>query len=303
VLIVNCARGGLVHEGALAEALSSGQVAGAALDVYETEPARENPLFAYGNVVCTPHLGASTREAQDKVAVQIAEQMSEFLVRGAIANAVNFPAVTAEEAPRLAPWIRLAEQLGSFAGQLTTTPIVAVQIAYSGELTNVKTGPLSAAALAGVLRPVLADVNMVSAPLLAKDRGIDLEEIKRSQETVFESLLRITIRTEAYQRSVAGTVFSDGRARVVEVRDIPMEFEFAPHMLFVRNTDRPGFIGRFGTLLGAAGVNIATFNLGRERPGGDAICMVAVDEPVSDAVLADIGSLPNVMRVRRLEFP
>ncbi len=302
VRIVNCARGGLVDEGALADAIKSGHVAGAALDVFETEPATENALFALDSVVATPHLGASTTEAQEKVALQVAEQMSDYLLRGAITNAVNFPAISAEEAPRLSPYVALAEQLGLFAGQLTETSIAGVRIEYSGDVATLKTKPLTAAALAGVLRPFLPDVNMVSAPLVAKERGILVEEVSRGSAGMFGSSVRLTVKTPEFERSVAGTLGAAGRPRIIEVRDIPMDFEIAPHMLFVRNSDKPGFIGRLGTLLGEAGVNIATFNLGREKPGGDAICVVAVDEPVDDVVLDKVKALPHVVRARRLRF-
>jgi D-3-phosphoglycerate dehydrogenase len=302
VRIVNCARGGLVDERALAAALKSGHVAGAALDVFETEPARESALFGLPNVICTPHLGAATGEAQENVALQVAEQMSDYLLRGAISNAVNFPNITAEEAPRLKPWVKLAEQLGSFAGQLTETSIKGVRIEYAGEVARLNTKPLTAAALAGALRPLLAEVNMVSAAISARERGMQIEEVTRGQEGIFESYIRFTVTTDRYRRSVAGTVFSDGRPRIIQVRDIDMEFELAPRMLFIRNEDKPGFIGRFGTLMGEAGLNIATLNLGRDKPGGNAICMVAIDEPASDEVLARIRALPHVVRVHRLEF-
>ena len=302
VRVINCARGGLVDERALAAALKAGQVAGAAFDVFEVEPAKESPLFGLPNVICTPHLGAATGEAQENVALQVAEQMSEYLLRGAISNAVNFPSITAEEAPRLKPWVKLAEQLGSFAGQLTETPIKGVRIEYAGEVAKLNTRPLTAAALAGVLHPLLAQVNMVSAAISARERGMQVEEVTRGQDGAFESYIRFTVRTDKYERSVAGTVFSDGRPRVIQVRDIDMEFELAQRMLFIRNEDKPGFIGRFGTLMGEAGLNIATLNLGRDTPGGDAICMVAIDEPASDEVLARIRALPHVVRVNRLEF-
>ena len=302
VRIINCARGGLVDEKALRTALDSGHVGGAALDVFEVEPATENVLFDHPNVICTPHLGAATMEAQENVALQIAEQMSDYLLRDAISNAVNFPSITAEEAPKLKPWVKLAEQLGSFAGQLTELSIKGIRVEYAGEVATLNVKPMTAAALAGALRPLLAGINMVSAAANAEKRGIRVEEVTRSQEGAFESYIRFTVCTDKYERSVAGTVFSDGRPRIIQVRDIDMEFELTPHMLFVRNADKPGFIGRFGNVLGEAGVNIATLNLGRERPGGDAICVVALDEVVSNDVLDLVRNLPQVVRANRLEF-
>lgn len=302
VRIINCARGGLVDEAGLAAAIRSGHVAGAAFDVFEVEPAKESELFLLDNVICTPHLGAATMEAQENVALQVAEQMSDYLTKGAITNAVNFPSITAEEAPRLTPFIKLAEQLGSFAGQLTEVPINAIRIEYCGEVAGLNVKPMTAAALAGVLRPLLSDVNMVSAATSARERGIAIEEALCSAHGAYESYIKLTVKTDSYHRSVAGTVFSNGRPRIIQVRDIDMDFEAAPHMLFVRNQDRPGFIGQFGSIMGEAEVNIATFNLGREKPGGDAIAVVAVDERVSDAVLSKVAALPQVLRVRRLNF-
>ena len=270
--------------------------------MFEVEPAKESPLFGLPNVICTPHLGASTSEAQENVALQVAEQMADYLLKGAISNAVNFPNITAEEAPRLTPWVKLAEQLGSFAGQLTETSIKGMRIEYSGEVATLNTKPMTAAALAGVLRPLLADVNMVSAAHQREGArhaggGGDARPGRRLRE-----LHPLTVMTDEYDRSVAGTVFSDGRPRIIQVRDIEMEFELQPRMLFIRNADKPGFIGRFGMVMGEAQVNIATFNLGRDRPGGDAICIVALDEPVSDEVMGKVSALPQVVRVNRLEF-
>ncbi|MGE3064361.1 MAG: phosphoglycerate dehydrogenase [Hyphomicrobiaceae bacterium] len=302
VRIINCARGGLVDERALADALRSGHVAGAALDVFETEPAKENVLFGLPGVICTPHLGAATAEAQENVALQVAEQMADYLLKGAVSNAVNFPNITAEEAPRLRPYVKLAEQLGSFAGQLTETIIKGIRIEYSGDVAELKTKPLTAAALAGVLRPLLTDVNMVSAAASARDRGIKVEEVTRGQDGAFESYIRLTVFTDEYDRSLAGTVFSDGRPRIIQVRNINMEFEVTPHMLFIRNSDKPGFVGRFGTVMGDEGVNIATFNMGRDKPGGDAICVVALDAPVSDSTMKKVKALEHVVRVNKLTF-
>jgi D-3-phosphoglycerate dehydrogenase len=303
VRIINCARGGLVDEAAIADGLKAGHIAGAAFDVFVQEPARENPLFGLENVICTPHLGAATSEAQENVALQVAEQMSDYLMTGAISNAVNFPSITAEEAPRLAPFVKLAEQLGSFAGQMTETGLKGVRVEYVGEIADMNTAALTSTALAGVLRPLLSDgVNMVSAPVMAKERGIAVEEVRRGVGGAYQTYMRFTVITERQERSVAGTVFSGGKPRIIQVKGINMEAELAPHMLYVTNRDKPGFIGQFGQVLGEAGVNIATFNLGRNEPGGDAICLAAVDGPVADAVLEQVKKLPMVVNAHRLSF-
>jgi D-3-phosphoglycerate dehydrogenase len=303
VRIVNCARGGLVDEVALRAALDSGHVAGAAFDVFSVEPATENPLFGHPNVVCTPHLGASTTEAQENVALQVAEQMSDYLMRGAISNAVNFPSITAEEAPKLKPFIALAEKLGSFAGQLTETGIKEVRITYEGSVADLKIKALTSAAIAGLLRPLLEDVNVVSAPIVAKDRGITIEEITRSAEgSDYDALITLTVVTERQERSIAGTVFHDGKPRIVSIKGIKMDAEFAPAMIYVTNEDKPGFIGRFAGLLGDAGVNIATFALGRDTQGGSAIALVEVDGAVPEKVLGEIQKLPGVKQAKALRF-
>ena len=302
VRLINCARGGLIDEAALFEALKSGRVAGAALDVFATEPATESPLFGLHNVVCTPHLGASTTEAQENVALQIAEQMSDYLIRGAISNAVNFPSISAEEAPRLKPFVALAEKLGSFAGQLTETGIKQVQVSYEGIVAQMNTRALTSAAIAGLLRPMLQDVNVVSAPIVAKDRGIIVEETRREAEGDYESLITVTIVTDRQTRSVAGTVYADGRPRLINIKGIRMDAEFGPSMLYVTNLDKPGFVGRFATLLAGAGINIATFHLGRESAGGNAIALVEIDGTVSPDLLAKVQQIPNVQQVKPLRF-
>ncbi len=302
VRIINCARGGLIVETALAEAINAGHVAGAAIDVFETEPAVENPLFGLPNVICTPHLGASTSEAQENVALQIAEQMADYLLQGAISNAVNFPSITAEEAPKLKPFVKLAEQLGSFAGQITETAPAMIRLEYAGDIAEMNTRALSSAAVAGVLRPLLQDVNMVSAPIIAKDRGIKVEEVRRGQEGAYESYMRVTVKTERRERTIGGTVFSDGKPRIIQIQTINMDAEFGAHMLYTENADKPGHIGALGTLLGDEGVNIATFNLGREDAGGKAVALVSVDERVNDDVLAKVRKLPHVVRASRLSF-
>jgi D-3-phosphoglycerate dehydrogenase len=302
VRIVNCARGGLVDEAALRQALDSGHVAGAAFDVFTEEPATQNPLFGHPNVVCTPHLGASTMEAQENVALQVAEQMSDYLLRGAISNAVNFPSITAEEAPKLKPFIDLAEKLGSFAGQLTESGITRVQLTYEGAVAEMKTKALTSAALAGLLRPMLQDVNVVSASIVAKERGIAVEETTRQVEGDYDSLITLTITTQRQTRHVSGTVYHDGRPRIVNIKGIRMEAEFGPSMLYVANKDKPGFVGRFASLLGDAGINIATFHLGRQSQGGDAIALVEVDGIVPPEVLDEVQQLPNVTQVKPLRF-
>jgi D-3-phosphoglycerate dehydrogenase len=302
VRIINCARGGLVDEQALRAALDSGHVAGAAIDVFAEEPATASPVFGHPNVVCTPHLGASTNEAQENVALQVAEQMSDYLVRGAISNAVNFPSITAEEAPKLRPFIALAERLGSFAGQLTESGIEKVTVTYEGTAAGLKTKALTAAAVAGLLRPLLADVNVVSAPVVAKERGIVIDEVTRAADGDYESLITLSVRTERQERAVAGTVFHDGKPRIVTIKGIKVDAEFAPSMIYVTNEDKPGFIGRFAGLLGNAGVNIATFALGRDQEGGSAIALVAVDGAVPETTLQAIQRIAGVKQAKALRF-
>ena len=302
VRIINCARGGLIDEIALRALLDRGHVAGAALDVFATEPATENSLFGHPNVVCTPHLGASTNEAQEKVALQIAEQMSDYLLRGAIANAVNFPSITAEEAPKLKPFITLASHLGSFAGQIVDCGIEKIAITYEGAAAELKTKALTASAIAGLLRPFLPDVNIVSAPGVAKERGIAIDEVTRAAEADYESLITLSITTQQRERTISGTVFHDGKPRIVSINGIEVDALIAPAMIYVSNEDKPGFVGRFASLLGDAGVNIATFALGRNYRGGSAIALVEVDGPVPENLLKEVETLPGVKEAKALAF-
>ena len=302
LILVNCARGGLVDEEAVADMLESGHLAGAAFDVFAVEPAKENILFGKKNFVATPHLGASTNEAQENVALQVAEQMSDYLLSGAVTNALNMPSITAEEAPRIKPFAVLAEKLGSFAGQLTETGIAKVTITYEGEVAEMKIKALTSAALTGLLRPMLGDVNVVSAPVVAKERGMVVDEVVRAAQSDYESLITVTVATERQKRSVSGTVYADGKPRLVDVKGIRVDAEFGKAMIYVTNEDKPGFIGRFASLLGDAGVNIATFNLGRHNQGGDAIALVEVDGVVPADVLAKVQALPQVKQVKALTF-
>src|SRR5882757_4271385 len=302
VRIVNCARGGLVDEAALRAVLDSGHVAGAAFDVFVEEPATHNPLFGHPNVVCTPHLGAATTEAQENVALQVAEQMADYLLRGAISNAVNFPSITAEEAPRLKPFIALAERLGSFAGQLTETGLKKVEITYEGHVAEMKIKAITSAVLSGLLRPMLGDVNVVSAPVVAKERGMVVEEIVRAAQSDYESLITVNVVTERQERSVSGTVYADGKPRLVDIKGIRVDAEFGKSMIYVTNEDKPGFIGHFASLPGDAKINIATFHLGRNKPGGNAIALVEVDGAVPAEVLAKVQALPRVKQAKTLIF-
>jgi D-3-phosphoglycerate dehydrogenase / 2-oxoglutarate reductase len=305
VRIVNCARGGLVDEAALVEGLRSGHVAGAALDVFEIEPATENPLFAFDNVVCTPHLGAATTEAQENVALQVAEQMSDYLLTGAVTNAINLPAISAEDAPRVRPYMDLCRLLGAFAGQLTRAQdgvINRVSVEYEGAVAGLNHRPLTAAALAGLRAPMITGANMVNAPVLARERGIEVAETVNDRQSEYQTLVRITVSTGTQERSVAGTLFAGSRPRLVDIKGIPVEANFSRHMLYVTNQDKPGFIGRFGATLAGAGINIATFHLGRSEAGGDAICLVSVDEPVPEDVLAMVRTLPLVVQATSLSF-
>ena len=305
VRIINCARGGLIDEAALGEAIRSGHVAGAALDVFETEPATDSPLFGLEKIICTPHLGAATAEAQENVALHVAEQMSDFLLTGAVSNAINMASVSAEDAPRLKPYMELCRLLGAFAGQMTQARegvIRRVVIEYEGLAASLNHRPLSAAALAGLLAPVMEGVNMVNAPVTARDRGIDVTETVHDRPSEYQTLVRVTVETDHLTRSVSGTLFAGCRPRIVEIKGIKVEADFGRHMLYVTNQDKPGFIGRFGAALSEAGINIATFHLGRAEAGGDAICLVTVDEPVSETVLATVRALPLVVQATTLSF-
>lgn len=302
VRIVNCARGGLVVEKDLLEALENGKCVGAALDVFEEEPAKDNALFGRDDVICTPHLGASTTEAQVNVAVQIAEQISDYLLSGAVTNALNMPSVSAEDAPKLAPYMKLAEQIGSFAGQVTLSGIQSVTIEYEGHAAELNTKPITAVILQGLLSPMLEGVNMVSAPAIAKERDIDVAEVKHERPTEYQTLVSLTVKTEAQTRTVKGTLFAGKDPRIVDIKGITMDAKMGEHMLFLTNHDKPGFIGGLGMVLGNAGINVATFNLGRAQEGGEALALIEVDHAVDDSVLDELRALPQVMRAQALRF-
>ena len=308
VIIVNCARGGLIDEAALKEALESGHVGAAALDVFAEEPAKDNPLFNAPNFIATPHLGAATNEAQENVALQVAEQMSDYLLTGAVTNALNMPSVTAEEAPRLTPFTQLAEKLGAFAGQISEFGFDEIVIEYEGEVSELNRKPITAAALAGLLRPSRGDVNMVSAPSILAESGVKLTETKTEESPVYDSLIRIKVLTKATAndaqggwRTLAGTVTA-GRPRIVEIKGMALEGDFSPVTLYVNNLDKPGFIGTLGAMLGEAGVNIATFHLGRTDEGGEAIALVGIDSEPADAIIQQLSGMERVRYAKVLRF-
>ncbi len=302
VRIVNCARGGLVDEEALAEALKSGHVAGAAFDVFAVEPATDSPLFNLPNVVVTPHLGAATTEAQENVALQVAEQMSDYLLTGAVTNALNMPSVTAEEAKVMGPWIKLTGHLGNFTGQMTDEPIKAINILFDGEASEMNLKALTAATIAGIMRRRNPDVNMVSAPVIAKENGIQVSTTKQDQSGAFEGYVKVTVVTEKRERSVAGTVFSDGKPRFIQIKGINIDAEVGAHMLYTTNEDVPGIIGALGQTMGTNGVNIANFTLGRSEAKGEAIALLYVDEPVPAAAIQALEATDLFQQVKPLTF-
>ncbi len=302
VRIINCARGGLIDEEALVDALKSGHVAGAALDVFAVEPATENPLFGMPNVVCTPHLGASTTEAQENVALQVAEQMADYLLTGAVSNALNMPSVTAEEAATMGPWIKLAQHLGSFAGQMTDEPIKAINILYDGSVAEMNLQALNCAAIAGIMKATNPDVNLVSAPVVARERGIQVATTRQEKSGSFDGYMKLTVVTDRRERSLAGTVFSDGKPRFIQIKGINIDAEIGQHMLYTTNEDVPGIIGLLGMTMGKNGVNIANFTLGRSGVGQDAIALLYLDNALDRKVVETLEATGMFQQVKPLEF-
>ena len=303
VLVINCARGELVVEEAVKEALESGQVGGYAVDVYAVEPPKDFSLFGMDNVVATPHLGASTTEAQENVALQVAEQMSDYLLTGAVVNAINMPSVSAEDAPKLKPYMLLAELLGSFAGQVIKAGLESVTIEYEGHAAHLNTRPMTSCALKGVLSPMLESINMVNAPVVARERDIGVSVVSHERDCEYQTLVRLTVTTQDRQLSVAGTLIGGDKPRIVEIGGVPMEASLGPHMLYSVNSDKPGIIGAFGTAMAQEGINIANFILGRTKPGGDAVVLLEVDHPLKESVIEKARAVPNVYEVTPLYFP
>jgi D-3-phosphoglycerate dehydrogenase / 2-oxoglutarate reductase len=302
VRIINCARGGLVDEEALADLLKSGHIAGAAFDVFAQEPATENPLFNLPNVVCTPHLGAATTEAQENVALQVADQMADYLLTGAVSNALNMPSVTAEEAKVMGPWVKLAGHLGAFIGQMTDEPIKAINILYDGTVAEMNLDALNCGVVAGIMKRANPDVNMVSAPVVAREKGIQISTTNQDKSGVFDGYVKVTVVTEKRERSVAGTVFSDGKPRFIQIKGITIDAEVGAHMLYTTNEDVPGIIGMLGQTMGENGVNIANFTLGRATAKGEAIALLYVDDVVPTPVIAKLQATGLFKQVKPLAF-
>jgi D-3-phosphoglycerate dehydrogenase len=306
VRIVNCARGGLIDEAALYEALLNGSVAGAALDVFEQEPPpADYPLLQLDNVICTPHLGAQTGEAQERVALGVVEQLLEFFVHGQIRNAVNMPSLDAESYRALRPYLSLAEKLGAFQVQLLEGGITQVIISYRGEVAAAAESikPLTAAVLRGVLGHFLGpQVNHVNAPLLAKERRIRVVEQRHHDSADYASLIEVELVTERHRGSVAGALFGHSEPRIVRIDNVPIEAVPEGHMLVFSNQDTPGVVGRIGMLLGDNRINIGGFHLGRLAAGGPAICIVNVDSEIPAEVLQAIRALPTLLYTKAMKL-
>ena len=302
VRVINCARGGLVDEEALAELLKSGHVAGAGFDVFSVEPAVDNPLFNLPNVVCTPHLGAATTEAQENVALQVAEQMSDYLLTGAVTNALNMPSVTAEEAKVMGPWVKLAGHLGAFIGQMSDEPIKAINILYDGTVSEMNLEALNCSVVAGIMKKANPDVNMVSAPVIAKERGIKISTTNQDKTGSFDGYIKVTVVTDKRERSIAGTVFSDGKPRFIQIKGINIDAEIGANMLYTTNEDVPGIIGTLGQTMGTNNVNIANFTLGRAAAKGEAIALLYVDEPVPADVIGKLAATGMFRQIKPLAF-
>ena len=303
ILIINCARGELVSEEAMKNALETGKVGGFAVDVFATEPPENYTLFGLNNVIATPHLGAATAEAQENVALQVAEQMSDYLISGAVVNAINMASVSAEDAPKLKPYMELAELLGGFAGQVVRTALQSITIEYEGHAASLNTKPINACALKGVMSPAMDSINMVNAPVIARDRDIDVSIVNHERECEYQTLVRLTVKTDDHQLSVAGTLIGGDKPRIVDIGGVPMEASLGRQMIYTVNKDMPGIIGALGMAMANEGVNIANFILGRTKPGGNAVALLELDKEISEDVMDKIRSVPHVLEVTQLNFP
>lgn len=303
VRVINCARGGLVDEQALYDAIKSGKVAGAALDVFEQEPVpADHPLLTLDEVVVTPHLGASTREAQESVAVTISETVANFLLTGAIAGAVNVPAVSAEALETIQPYLTLGEKLGDFQAQFFNQPVSEVQISYSGEVADLDVRPITQAVLTGLLKQVSARVNQVNASVIAEERGLRVTESKARAAQDFTTLVEVVVGNEKEESKVAGTLFGLGEQRIVTIDSYRLEAAPQGNMLVVRNSDKPGVVGRLGTFLGDHNINIAQLYLSRNKAGGMAMSVYQIDSALNAATLNELSKAPHVISVKQISL-
>ncbi len=301
VRIINCARGGIINEEDLYEALKSGKVAGAALDVFEKEPPENSPLLTLDNIICTPHLGASTEEAQENVALAVADQIADYLVHGTIRNAVNFPSIPSDQIPRLQPFIALAEKLGGFASQIFTGGATEITVEYMGDASEINTAPVTIAAIKGFLNPILQEtVNFVNAPYIAKERGIEIKETRSADAGDYQSMIGLRIKAKNNERYLAGTLYSKKDPRIILIDNYKVEIVPEGELLLIYNNDKPGVIGNIGGLMGSNSINIARMHFGRESAGGTAISVVSVDTTPSEEILEQIKRLPNILSVNKI---
>jgi len=301
VRIINCARGGLVDEDALKENLESGHVASAALDVFVNEPPKGSSLLGTKNLILTPHLGASTTEAQEKVALQIAEQISDYLKTGAILNAVNTFSLTAKEYTSVKPYLKLCSLLGGFAGQLTENAVKSVQVEFEGQAANINTQPLLQTIVFSLLKPTMDNVNVINSLLVAKSKSIAISEVKHQKQSEYQTLIKLIVTTDKQTRSVSGTLFG-GKPRVVEVKGIEIDAELSNHNLYISNEDKPGFIRDLSKVLADNNINIATFHLGRKASGQEAIALISTDSAIDNTIVENIKKIPLVIQAKYLQF-
>jgi D-3-phosphoglycerate dehydrogenase len=303
VMIINCARGGIIDENALYDALKSGKVAGAALDVFETEPPKESPLFEFDNLIGTPHLGASTKEAQTNVAVAVAEQIIAYLKHNTVINAVNVPSVTGELLEKLGPFLFVADRMGTMHAQLVSGPLEEVTIEYTGNFKGLDMAPVTTAAIKGLLTLIVKDdVNSVNAPILAKKMGITITETSSDESKEFNNLMTIKVKTSEMESIIAGTVYGKNDAKVVKINKFRLEIVPEGNLALIYNENKPGAIGSVGSTLGENNINISQMSVGREEDGTGNIIFLRTDEPLTTGVIEKLSDLPLVNSVIPLEL-
>jgi len=298
VRIINCARGELIDEEALIQAIKDGKVAQAALDVYSKEPINpDNPLLDVPEIICTPHLGASTGEAQDKVAIAICDQMIDFMKYGTIRNAINMPSIDEETLKQIKPYLDLGSDLGQLASQLIEGPITQIKVQYNGEVSNLNVQPITIGVLKGLLTRSMEGINMVNAPFIAKERGIEVQEMKSNEIKDYTSTIQVQVTTKQGTRDITGSIFGKGDPRIVKFDEYYFEAVISKHMLILSNKDVPGVIGKLGNVLGKNNINIAGFHLGRLEKAGSAVAVINIDSPPTSETLRELRETPNVVEV------